>query len=72
MTPSRQRGCPLNDDILFAAIVFMFALIGAYAIRPYDFLNGAETNGFLHLDLRDCFTIKDELANGEHSSAGCQ
>ena len=50
----------------------MFALIGAYAIRPYDFLNGAETNGFLHLDLRDCFTIKDELANGEHSSAGCQ
>ena len=41
-------------------------------LRPYDFLNGAETNGFIHLDLRDCFTIQDEFANGEPSSAGCQ
>ena len=50
----------------------MIDLIGAYEISPYDFLNGAETNGFLHLDLRDCFTIQDELANGERLSAGRQ
>ena len=41
-------------------------------LRPYDFLNDAQTNGFLHLDLHYRFTIQDELANGEPSSAGCQ
>ena len=41
-------------------------------LRPYDFLNDAQTNGFLHLDLHYRFTIQDELANGEPSSAGRQ
>ena len=41
-------------------------------LRPYDFLNDAQTNGFLHLDLHYRFTIKYELANGEPSSAGRQ
>ena len=50
----------------------MFAHIRAYAIRPYDFLNGAETNGFLHHDLRNGSTINDEFANGEYSFTRCQ
>ena len=59
----------------------------AYAIRPYSFRRiinyhdalaplrfscDAGTNVFSHHHLRDCFTIQDELANGEPSSAGCQ
>ena len=72
MTPSRRRTRPLNDGVLFAAIISSSLTWRAYAIRPYDFPNGAETNGFLHLHLHYCFTIKDEFANGEPSSAGCQ
>ena len=65
----------------------MFAHIRAYAIRPYSFRRiinyhdalaplrfsrDVGTTVFLHLGLRDCFTIQDELANGEPSSAGRQ
>ena len=32
----------------------------------------AETTIFSHHGLRNCFTIKDEVANGERSSAGRQ
>ena len=39
---------------------------------PLRFSCDAETNGFLHHDLRNGVTITDELANGEPSSAGCQ
>ena len=63
---------PVKQWRLFAANISFPLTWRAYAIRPYDFLNGAETNGFIHLDLRDCFTIQDEFANGEPSSAGRQ
>ena len=39
---------------------------------PLRFSCDVGTTVFLHLGLRDCFTIQDELANGEHSSAGRQ
>ena len=39
---------------------------------PLRFSCDAETNGFLHLDLRNCFTINDEFANGEHLFTGRQ
>ena len=39
---------------------------------PLRFSCDAETTIFSHHGLRNCFTIKDELANGERSSAGRQ
>ena len=39
---------------------------------PLRFSCDAETTIFSHHDLRNCFTIKDELANGKPSSAGRQ
>ena len=39
---------------------------------PLRFSCDAETTIFSHHDLRNCFTIKDELANGKPSSAGHQ
>ena len=44
----------------------------AYALAPLRFSCDAETTIFSHHGLRNCFTIKDELANGEPSSAGHQ
>ena len=39
---------------------------------PLRFSCDAETTVFSHHSLRNCFTIKDEVANGEPSSAGRQ
>ena len=39
---------------------------------PLRFSCDSEINGFLHLDLRNCFTINDEFANGEYSFTRCQ
>ena len=39
---------------------------------PLRFSCDAETTIFSHHDLHYCFTIQDELTNGEPSSAGCQ
>ena len=39
---------------------------------PLRFSRDVGTTVFLHLGLRDCFTIQDEFANGEPSSAGRQ
>ena len=39
---------------------------------PLRFSCDAETTIFSHHGLRNCFTIKDEVANGEPSSAGRQ
>ena len=44
----------------------------AYALAPLRFSCDAETTVFSHHSLRNCFTIKDEVANGEPSSAGRQ
>ena len=72
MTLSRQRGCPLNDGVLFTAAVSIFAHVEGVCDTPLRFSRDVGTTVFLHLDLRNCFTINDELANGEPSSAGCQ
>ena len=49
-----------------------FAAVEGVCNTPLRFSCDAETNGFLHLDLRNCFTIQDKLANGEPSSDGHQ
>ena len=51
---------------------FIFAHVEGVCDTPLRFSRDVGTTVFLHLGLRDCFTIQDELANGEHSSAGCQ
>ena len=71
-SPSRRRTRSLINDVLFAAIVFIFAHIRAYALAPLRFSCDAETTIFSHHGLRNCFTIKDEFANGKPSSAGRQ
>ena len=44
----------------------------AYALAPLRFSCDAGTVVFSHHGLRNCFTIQDELANGERLSAGHQ
>ena len=44
----------------------------AYALAPLRFSCDAETTVFSHHSFRNCFTIKDELANGEHLYTGRQ
>ena len=56
----------------FAAIVFIFAHIRAYALAPLRFSCDAETTIFPHRDLRNYFTIRDELANEKPTSTGHQ
>ena len=51
---------------------FIFAHVEGVCDTPLRFSRDVGTTVFLHLGLRDCFTIQDELANGEHSSAGRQ
>ena len=56
----------------FAAIFPSSPTWRAYALAPLRFSCDAETTVFSHHSLRNCFTIKDEVANGEPSSAGRQ
>ena len=56
----------------FAAIVFMFAHLEGVCDTPLRFSCDAGTNGFSHHGLHNCFTIQDEFANGEPTSAGRQ
>ena len=54
-------------------LLFLSSLIWkAYALAPLRFSCDAETTIFSHHGLRNCFTIKDEFANGKPSSAGHQ
>ena len=63
-----------------AHLTMVFCLPPSFHVRahqgvcdtPLRFSRDVGTIVFLHLDLRDCFTIQDEFANGEPSSAGCQ
>ena len=63
-----------------AHLTMVFCLPPSFHVRahqgvcdtPLRFSRDVGTTVFLHLGLRDCFTIQDELANGEHSSAGRQ
>ena len=71
-SPSRRRTRSLNDDVLFAVVVSIFAHLEGVCDTPLRFSCDAETTVFPHRDLRNYFTIKDELANGERSSAGHQ
>ena len=58
----------------------IFCSLPSFHIRPHQgvcdtplqFSYDAETTIFSHHHLRDCFTIQDELAKGEPSSAWCQ
>ena len=71
----QQKSLSQNDASFantFAAVVFIFAHIRAYALAPLRFSCDPETIVFSHLDLRDCFTIKIENTNGNPSSARCQ
>ena len=68
--PPWWRTRPLNDGVLIVAIVFIFAHVKGVCDTPLRFSYDAETNGFSHHGLRNCFTIKDELANGEHLYTG--
>ena len=71
-SPSRRRTRSLNDDVLFAAIVSIFAQLEGVCDTPLRFSCDVRTIVFSHHGLRNCFTITDELANGERSSAGRQ
>ena len=65
-----------NAPIKRCCFVRCYHFISAYmkgvCDTPLRFSCDAETNGFLHLDLRNCFTINDEFANGEHLFTGRQ
>ena len=71
-SPSRRRTRSLNDDVLFAVVVSIFAHLEGVCDTPLRFSCDAETIVFSHHGLRNCFTIKDENTNGERSSAGRQ
>ena len=71
-SPSRRRTRSLNDDVLFAVVVSIFAHMEGVCDTPLRFSCDAETTVFSHHGLRNCFTIKDENANGEPTSAGRQ
>ena len=51
---------------------FISAHMKGVCDTPLRFSCDAETNGFLHHDLRNGFTINDEFANGEYSFTRCQ
>ena len=71
-TPSTAANAPIKRWCFVRCYHFISAYMKGVCDTPLRFSCDAETNGFLHLDLRDCFTIKYELANGEPSSAGRQ
>ena len=58
--------------VLCSPLSFHFRSHQGVCNTPLRFSCDAETNGFLHLDLRKCFTINDEFANGEHLFTGRQ
>ena len=58
--------------VLCSLLSFHFRSHQGVCNTPLRFSCDAETNGFLHLDLRNCFTINDEFANGEHLFTGRQ
>ena len=71
----QQKSLSQNDASFanaFAAIVSIFAHLEGVCDTPLRFSCDAETTVFSHHSLRNCFTIKDEVANGEPSSAGRQ
>ena len=63
-----------------AHLTMVFCLPPSFHVRahqgvcdtPLRFSRDVGTTVFLHLDLRNCFTINDEFANGEHSFTRCQ
>ena len=71
-SPSRRRTRSLNDDVLIAAIVSIFAHLEGVCDTPLRFSCDAETTIFPHRDLRNYFTIRDELANEKPTSTGHQ
>ena len=63
----QQKSLSQNDASLQIPLPLLFpsSLIWrAYALAPLRFSCDAETTIFSHHGLRNCFTIKDELANG--------
>ena len=71
----QQKSLSQNEASLQIPLPLLFSCSPtwrAYALAPLRFSCDAGTVVFSHHGLRNCFTIQDELANGERSSAGRQ